>query len=108
MNRTFADFKAAFPTLYSEVRGGFECPPGWVKLVWELSEQIAPLGAECDQVKEKFGALRFYLRHEIEPASRLVSRAEVASAGLCQACGKPGKRTAAFSTLCPEHTPSVA
>ena len=47
MAKSFEDFYAAFPALYRNVRCGFECPPGWEKLLWELSEKLEPLGVHC-------------------------------------------------------------
>lgn len=118
---TFADFQAAFPKLYANVRFGFYCPDGWLDIVWRLSEQLEPLGVQCDQVKEKFGALRFYLRDrqahaepeavqaEREVASKLIRAAEDEADRTCEICGQPGKlgkqTTHYVRTLCPEHTP---
>lgn len=114
--KTFADFEAAFPKLYANVRFGFSCPDGWLDIVWSLSEQIEPLGVQCDQVKEKFGELRFYIKdpNPLEPereksAAGYIRAAEDEASRTCEICGQPGKlgkQTAHFvRTLCPEHTP---
>lgn len=45
---------------------GFECPDEWYYVLYELSERIETylqennLSLEVDQVKEKFGGLRYY------------------------------------------------
>ena len=45
-----------------------------------------------DQVKEKFGTLRFYYTGGDEYISGLVSMAEAMSGCTCEECGNPGKR----------------
>jgi hypothetical protein len=111
--KTFADFQQAFPKLYREVRCGFYCPEGWVDIVWRLSEQLEPLGVECDQVKEKFGGLRFYTSGTEDPNDKriddLIRQAEHEAERTCDICGNPGK-LGMFTkfyvrALCPEHTP---
>ena len=113
--KAFADFQAAFPRLYRDVRCGFSCPDGWLDIVWRLSEQLEPLGIECDQVKEKFGGLRFYLkdppgRADVEKqADDLIRAAENEASRMCEICGQPGKlgkwKAHYVRTLCEEHTP---
>lgn len=110
---TFEDFQKAFPRLYSNVRCGFQCPEGWCDIVWRLSEQLEPLGVQCDQVKEKFGGLRFYTRGTEDPNDKciddLIRAAEHEAARTCDICGKPGqigKWTEHYvRAMCPEHTP---
>lgn len=52
---------------------GFECDDGWYKIIDELCETICSLieGTDikvtADQVKEKFGGLRFYYHTECPP-----------------------------------------
>jgi hypothetical protein len=112
--KSFEDFQAAFPKLYANVRCGFYCPPGWVDIVWRLSEKLEPIGVQCDQVKEKFGSLRFYTHglasFEAESAALpLIRAAEDEAARTCDLCGKPGQLGKLTPTyvrlLCPEHTP---
>jgi hypothetical protein len=112
--KTFADFQAAFPKLYREVRCGFSCPEGWLDIVWRLSEKLEPLGVECAQVKEKFGALRFYLEDDrglVTAASKLILSAELEADHTCEICGKqPAKlgnwKAHYVRTLCEEHIPA--
>jgi hypothetical protein len=58
-----------------------------------------------DQVKEKFGTLRFYYTGGDEYISGLVSMAESMSGVTCETCGKPGTQTSGgwIKTACVEH-----
>jgi hypothetical protein len=58
-----------------------------------------------DQVKEKFGTLRFYYSGGDEYISGLVSMAESISAVTCEECGNPGTQVGGgwITTLCKEH-----
>jgi len=58
-----------------------------------------------DQVKEKFGTLRFYYSGGDDYISGLVSMAESMSGVTCETCGKPGTRTGGgwVKTVCVEH-----
>lgn len=109
---------------------GGQVNPGWEPLVDTLYARITEVAPEIvvDQVKEKFGGLRFYYdlpqeaaertqdsfpitfgaRTVGEQVERLVSAAETASHWICEVCGKGGARTDTFgsgwlNTLCDEH-----
>ena len=58
-----------------------------------------------DQVKEKFGTLRFYYTGGDDYISGLVSMAESMSGVTCEECGKPGTQTSGgwIKTVCKEH-----
>ena len=58
-----------------------------------------------DQVKEKFGTLRFYYSGGDDYISGLVSMAESMSGITCEECGKPGTSTGGgwIKTACVEH-----
>ena len=58
-----------------------------------------------DQVKEKFGTLRFYYSGGDDYISGLASMAESMSAVTCEECGNPGKTVGGgwLTTLCKEH-----
>jgi hypothetical protein len=58
-----------------------------------------------DQVKEKFGTLRFYYTGGDEYIAGLVSMAESMSGVTCEECGKPGTQTSGgwIKTVCKEH-----
>jgi hypothetical protein len=58
-----------------------------------------------DQVKEKFGTLRFYYSGGDEYISGMVTMAEAMSGITCETCGKPGTQTSGgwVKTACVEH-----
>lgn len=58
-----------------------------------------------DQVKEKFGTLRFYYTGGDDYVRGLVSMAESMSAVTCEVCGKPGtsNNSGWIRTVCEEH-----
>jgi hypothetical protein len=58
-----------------------------------------------DQVKEKFGTLRFYYTGGDDYISGLVAMAESMSGVTCETCGNPGRRVGGgwITTLCKEH-----
>jgi len=114
-----------FPRLYRDRHGdaretsmcwGFP-GDGWEPLIRRLSEKLEPLarefGLRASQVKEKFGALRFYVRSADGvrklPASisgvvrAAVKVAEEESARTCEHCGAAGSTRTVGScwlTLC--------
>lgn len=59
----------------------------------------------AEQVKEKFGTLRFYYRGGDDYIDGLVSMAESMSGVTCEECGKPGSTGGKgwISTRCEEH-----
>jgi hypothetical protein len=96
---------------------GFECGNGWFPILNQLmgniqhhidwknrTEEVVPQ-VTLDQVKEKFGTLRFYYTGGDDYISGLVSMAESMSGITCETCGKPGTSTSGswVKTACPEH-----
>lgn len=69
----------------------------------KVPEKIHQVVAE--QVKEKFGGLRFYYRGGDEYISGLSAMAESMSYVTCETCGKPGKSNndGWIKTACDEH-----
>jgi hypothetical protein len=61
-----------------------------------------------DQVKEKFGTLRFYYTGGDEYIHGVAAMAEAMSAATCEVCGKPGKTIGGgwLKTACEEHAKS--
>ena len=100
---------------------GFECGDGWFKILDSLMGNIqhhiewnnknfekgykqykqVPQ-VTLDQVKEKFGTLRFYYTGGDEYIRGLVSMAESMSAITCETCGNPGEQTRGgwIKTIC--------
>lgn len=76
---------------------GFMCHDGWFDLIDTLCAEIQ---AAVDagrvkqpvvlQVKEKFGALRFYVAPSQEEVTSMIDRAEERSSVTCDMCGQPG------------------
>jgi hypothetical protein len=96
---------------------GFECGDGWFQILNQLmgniqhhidwknqNGEVVPQ-VTLDQVKEKFGTLRFYYTGGDDYISGLVTMAESMSGITCETCGKPGTRTGGgwIKTVCVEH-----
>lgn len=88
---------------------------GWRPLVRTLHKLLLQIDPEytVGQVKEKFGALRYYyfpsFDHDSKEAfamDRLVRFAEAMSLQICETCGDPGKSRNDLGwllTLCDDH-----
>ena len=103
-----------FPEMFSGKYGGFACSPGWWPMLETLcgviQSHINQSKGECpqvvvEQIKEKFGTLRFYYQGGDDFISGAVWLAESLSASMCEECGAPGKRTSGgwIKTLCDFH-----
>ena len=107
-----------FPKMFAKNYGGFEIRSGWLTLVEILCESIEnhrlykqkygddvfePVVVE--QIKEKFGTLRFYYSGGDEYINGLVAMAEAISGKTCDVCGGPGRLTGKnwLATRCKEH-----
>lgn len=81
--------------------------PGWLPMLDRLLKRLISLGwnRRAAQVKEKFGALRFYVDGPVtRKISDAISRAEVRSLKICEVCGRSGSRQAIcgwWLTRCP-------
>jgi len=94
---------------------GVECDDGWYDLLDTLCGTIqfhldhnAADDAEqvvVEQIKEKFGTLRFYERGGDTTTRAYVTFAEVMSAKLCEVCGNSGTLRGGgwIKTLCNTH-----
>jgi len=82
---------------------GFECGDGWFNILDQLmgniqhhidwknrKGEVVPQ-VTLDQVKEKFGTLRFYYTGGDEYINGLVTMAESMSGTTCEGCGNPGE-----------------
>lgn len=100
-----------YPKLFSNKQFfGFECGDGWFDLLDYLCGSLLTYtyGDEeiyVDQVKEKFGRLRFYLSKEDDVMHGMVSMAEHMSGQICEVCGNRGKTRSGswLVTLCDKH-----
>jgi hypothetical protein len=90
---------------------GIKYPPcgtgmgdGWLPLIEELIQKLIAVGWDKDlqQVKEKFGSLRFYIGEENEEIHKLIEEYEEKSCKVCDQCGMPGQCGGKgwISTLC--------
>ena len=100
---------------------GFECGDGWFNILDQLMGNIQHYTdwnntnfekgytqykqvpqVTLDQVKEKFGTLRFYYSGGDEYISGMVTMAEAMSGCTCERCGNPGKQTKGgwIKTIC--------
>lgn len=96
---------------------GFECGDGWFNIInqlcgniqhhidWKTKTGKVVPQVVAEQVKEKFGTLRFYYRGGDDYISGLVSMAESMSGVTCEQCGAPGETNGQgwISTLCETH-----
>lgn len=96
---------------------GFEHGDGWYELIdrlchniqhyidWKNRKEVQVAQVVADQVKEKFGTLRFYYSGGDDYISGLVSMAESMSGAICEECGKPGTTGGKgwIRTTCEEH-----
>jgi hypothetical protein len=82
--------KFGFPTPCS-------CGDGWYNLIYnickELQEYYKQIGADINelqilQIKEKWGALCFYIGSYYGDADKIIRKYEVLSASTCECCGK--------------------
>ena len=106
-----------FPKMFTEPYGGFAVGEGWWPILTNLcaniqhhlnwknktSEVVAQL--TVNQIKEKFGGLRFYYSGGDDEISGMVSMAEAWAGNSCEECGAPGTSRSGgwIKTLCDTH-----
>jgi hypothetical protein len=104
----YEDFEAIlikeFPELYINMYGseyktclscGLETPNGWNNIIYELSKKIYNHAKEnrlypfpvVEQVKEKFGSLRYYISDSDKTIDSFIRYAEHLSETACFKCG---------------------
>lgn len=83
---------------------GFECDDGWFDIIDTLchkiqkhidrrsefihdADELAQLQVKAEQVKEKFGGLRFYVAGGDDITDAFISFAETISFKFCESCG---------------------
>lgn len=121
--------KTKYPELCSNI--GYEIGPGWYGLVGKLIASIhahvksnncyrerlmkenrmrLPIPEYMEyptivQIKEKFGALRFYCDGADKYIEGLIDMAEIMSSGICEKCGNVGhtREGGWLVTLCDQH-----
>ncbi len=109
-----------FPKMFSQPYGGFAVGPGWWPIIeslcaniqsridwWNKNRETRPVIEQVvvEQIKEKFGGLRFYYQGGDDGIHGMVRMAEAWADHHCEECGKPGKShsTGWIKTVCEEH-----
>ncbi len=112
---TFAKrMEETYPKMFSGQYGGFAVSAGWWPMIETLcatiQHHIDQSKGACpqvvvEQIKEKFGTLRFYYQGGDDFITGAVWLAESMSGKMCEECGAPGKRTQGgwVQTLCDFH-----
>ena len=120
MKVEYTDYlKQVYPELYDNGNkyGGFAIGDGWFNIINQLSQNIQHhlkwknKDAEVvppvviEQIKEKFGSLRFYYQGGDEYIAGLVSMAESMAGVTCEDCGSIGESRNGgwIRVLCDEH-----
>jgi len=123
-DQEFIDYEAfakrmekSYPKMYAGRYGGFAVGKGWYPIIERLSSsiqqhiefknretEVCPQ-VVVEQIKEKFGGLRFYYQGGDEYIHGLVSMAESWAGIACEECGGIGKRRGGgwVRTLCDKH-----
>jgi hypothetical protein len=109
-----------FPKMFANPYGGFAVGPGWWPIIeslcaniqshtdwWNKNRETRPVVEQVvvEQIKEKFGGLRFYYSGGDDTVAGMVRMAEAWASVTCEDCGVPGiSRSGGWiKTLCERH-----
>jgi hypothetical protein len=109
-----------YPKMFSQPYGGFAVDKGWWPILqalcaniqhhidwWNKNHEKHPVVEQVvvEQIKEKFGGLRFYYTGGDEKIQGMVRMAEAWADRSCEECGAPGKTREGgwIKTLCDRH-----
>jgi hypothetical protein len=107
----------SYPKMYAGKYGGFAVGKGWYPIIERLSKniqqhlewknresEVVPQ-VVVEQIKEKFGGLRFYYQGGDDNVAGMVRMAEAWADTACEECGGIGKRRGGgwVRTLCDLH-----
>jgi hypothetical protein len=106
-----------YPKMFSQPYGGVAVSAGWWPIIeslcsniqshidWRVKQGQDISQVEVNQIKEKFGGLRFYYSGGDDEISGMVRMAEAWANVACEECGKPGRSRSGgwIRTLCDEH-----
>jgi hypothetical protein len=112
--------EAKYPLMFSRPYGGVAVGAGWWPIIevlcaniqshtewWNANRKERPVVEQVviEQIKEKFGGLRFYYQGGDDTIAGMVRMAEAWADRSCEQCGKPGKQRGGgwVQTLCDEH-----
>jgi hypothetical protein len=113
--------RADFPELFRVTKGnemksfpvfGFQCDSGWFPLLYEACNELNNIRERpgrrirIDQIKEKFGTLRFYISGGVDEADEIIAVAQKRSAKTCEVCGRPATLCTVgwYRTQCDDHS----
>lgn len=110
-------FPKTYPKIFSGQYGGIAVDVGWFGILdnacrliqshidWKEKQGKPIRQVTAEQVKEKFGGLRFYVQGGDDYTSGIIAMAEQMSSSTCEQCGAPGESGGRgwISTLCPTH-----
>lgn len=106
-----------FPKMFAEPYGGFAVGAGWWPILTNLcaniqhhidwknkNSEVVPQ-VTVNQIKEKFGGLRFYYSGGDDTIDGMVRMAEAWAGNSCEECGAPGESRQGgwIKTLCDTH-----
>lgn len=79
-----------------------ECGIGWKHLYEPLIKMCEERNIKIEQIKEKFGTLRFYVDSAPDDVYDAIDEAERKSEKTCELCGNPGilRNNVLLQTLC--------
>lgn len=118
--------KDGTPFIHDLMNFGFECGDGWYPLldsccakIMEIINNNDGLGFKADQIKEKYGGLRFYFTLKFDAnmpigqkekladaIDEIITMAEEKSFEVCETCSAPGKLEEVHGwmfTVCKNH-----
>jgi hypothetical protein len=109
--------ETTYPKMFAQPYGGFAVGAGWYPILetlcaniqshidWRVKQGKEIAQVEVDQIKEKFGGLRFYYSGGDDEISGMVRMAEAWADIACEECGAAGKRRSGgwIRTLCDRH-----
>jgi len=94
MTKFDKEFFDKFPLLYKNCNF-IGCDNGWYDLLYELSEKLenilknnSSVSITVDQIKKKFGGLRFYTSSNTDSVYEIINEYEAKSYQTCEFCGK--------------------
>lgn len=100
MRHNEADYdslRQKYKNFFENMTWGFECGPGWYKIIEKLTDDIHAIMARdnldtvATTVKEKYGTLRFYLSSTPKEIQDLIKKATKETETTCERCGEPGQ-----------------
>jgi len=83
---------------------------GWLQIILDMDKKLNEISSDyrIDQIKEKFGLLRYYISGiDYDKADEIIREAAAKSGKICEMCGKPAKlrnNEGWYQTLCDKHS----